>query len=99
MKKLILVASVFCASLLSAQTDQQKADRVDSVMQVYAKKDMFTGSVLIAKKGKVLFSKGYGLADVPHAIANTADTKFKLASVTKQFTAMSVMILEEKGKL
>jgi CubicO group peptidase (beta-lactamase class C family) len=60
---------------------------------------MFNGSVLVAKKGKILLSKGYGMANFNYDVPNTNLTKFKLASVSKQFTAMLIMILEERGKL
>ena len=83
----------------NAQSDIEKAARIDLMLRVYTKKNMFSGSVLIAKKGKVLLSKGYGLANTTHSVSNLPTTKFKLASVSKQFTAMAIMILQEKGKL
>jgi CubicO group peptidase (beta-lactamase class C family) len=57
------------------------------------------GSVLVANKGKVVFAKGYGLADVEKNISNTPETKFMIGSITKQFTAMLITQLIEKGKL
>jgi CubicO group peptidase (beta-lactamase class C family) len=59
----------------------------------------FTGSVLIAQDGKVLLSKGYGLADRAQGIANTPQTRFHLGSMSKQFTAMAILILQSQGKL
>jgi CubicO group peptidase (beta-lactamase class C family) len=59
----------------------------------------FTGSVLIVKEGRVLFRKGYGMADYEKKIPNTLLTNFRLGSITKQFTAMCILILEEKGLL
>jgi CubicO group peptidase (beta-lactamase class C family) len=59
----------------------------------------FNGSALVAKAGKILLRKGYGYADFEKGISNTPATVFKLASLTKQFTAMGILILEEKGKL
>src|SRR5581483_4419901 len=56
-------------------------------------------SVMVIQAGKVLLAKGYGLADVEHHIPCATDTNFRLASVTKQFTAMAVMMLLEKHKL
>jgi CubicO group peptidase (beta-lactamase class C family) len=57
------------------------------------------GTVLVADKGEVVFSKGYGLADVENNIPNTPETKFMIGSITKQFTAMLITQLVEKGKL
>ena len=102
MKKIgILSALALCLMWtgVKAQTDQQKAVKADSLLQVYANKNMFSGSVLIAKGGKVLLSKGYGMANYSDNIPNTPTTKFKLASVSKQFTSMCIMMLEERGKL
>lgn len=59
----------------------------------------FNGSILVAKEGEILLRKGYGKADFKKRIPNTPATVFRLASVTKQFTAMAILILKEKGKL
>src|SRR5262249_31698818 len=55
--------------------------------------------ILVARDGKILFSQGYGMANLEHDVPNTPHTKFRLGSITKQFTAMAVMILQERGKL
>jgi CubicO group peptidase (beta-lactamase class C family) len=52
-----------------------------------------------ARGGEVLVSQGYGLANREHAVPNSALTKFRLASVTKQFTATAIMLLQQQGKL
>jgi CubicO group peptidase (beta-lactamase class C family) len=57
------------------------------------------GSVLLARGGEVLFSKGYGFANAEWEIPNSPSTKFRLGSITKQFTAACILILEERGKL
>jgi CubicO group peptidase (beta-lactamase class C family) len=102
MKKIILLFAIAAGTFqLNSQTkdETQKAARVDSILTAYTAKNMFNGSVLVAKSGKVLLSKGYGYASFEFGIANKPETKFKLGSVTKQFTAMAIMILEEQGKL
>lgn len=96
----ILLALVFITgTAVKAQTDQKNANRVDSLLSIFTKKNMFCGSVLIAKNGKVLLNKGYGMANYSYDIPNSPTTKFKLASVSKQFTAMAIMMLQEKGRL
>ncbi|MDQ2716649.1 MAG: beta-lactamase family protein [Chloroflexota bacterium] len=57
-----------------------------------------TGSVLVAHNG-MLFSKGYGLTDRDARIPDTPQTRFRIGSVTKEFTAMAILILQERGKL
>lgn len=73
--------------------------KVDKYMNIYLKKGNFSGSVLIAKDGKILVKKGYGLADIENNITNNSKTIFRLASVSKQFTAMAIMELYEKELL
>lgn len=68
-------------------------------MAAAAEKDAFSGSVIVTKDGQLLLSQGYGFANREHEILNTPQTKFRIGSVTKQFTAMAVMILQERGKL
>ena len=73
--------------------------RVDALLSQMAEGGTFTGSVLVAEKGEVLLSQGYGYADREQKIPNTPQTRFRLASVTKQFTAMAILILQNQGKL
>jgi CubicO group peptidase (beta-lactamase class C family) len=56
-------------------------------------------AVLVAQNGKILFEKGYGLADVAHAVGFAPDTKSRIGSITKQFTAAAILKLQEQGKL
>jgi CubicO group peptidase (beta-lactamase class C family) len=55
--------------------------------------------VLVARGTDVVFSKGYGAANLEWAVPDTPSTKFRLGSVTEQFTAASILLLEERGKL
>ena len=75
------------------------ASRIEEYMAARVKRDHFSGSILVARDGKVLFSQGYGMANLEHDVPNTPQTKFRLGSITKQFTAMAIMILQERGKL
>jgi len=59
----------------------------------------FSGVVLLARDGKILFARAYGMANLEHDVPNTVDTKFRLGSVTKQFTAAAIMMLQERKKL
>jgi CubicO group peptidase (beta-lactamase class C family) len=59
----------------------------------------FSGSVLLARDGQPIVSRGYGLANIENDVSNTPQTVFRLGSVTKQFTAMAILLLQERGKL
>ncbi|UCH97637.1 MAG: beta-lactamase family protein [Candidatus Aminicenantes bacterium] len=61
--------------------------------------EYFSGSVLVAKQGKILLHKGYGLANIEEGIRNKSNTVHAIASMTKAFTSMSIMMLEERGLL
>ncbi len=78
---------------------QTKAERIDTLMRQYTAYGQFNGSVLVAENGKVLLEKGYGFANFEWEIPNSPDTKFRLGSITKQFTSMLVMQQVEKGKI
>jgi CubicO group peptidase (beta-lactamase class C family) len=57
------------------------------------------GTILVVKDGKTLINQGYGSADLEWNIPNTPSVKFRLGSLTKQFTAASILLLAERGKL
>jgi CubicO group peptidase (beta-lactamase class C family) len=84
---------------LAAAGLAQDVSRMDQVVQSYVSNKTFMGSVLVARGNEVLLSKGYGSANLEWNIPNSPDTKFRLGSLTKQFTAGSILLLEERGKL
>src|SRR5215471_10690546 len=72
---------------------------MDDVVQSYVRNKVFMGTVLVARGSDVILSKGYGSANLEWDIPNTPATKFRLGSITKQFTAACILLLEERGKL
>ncbi|MEP7272515.1 MAG: serine hydrolase [Acidobacteriota bacterium] len=95
----LVLVSVALAILLTSVSAQDVAAKLDAYATAAAQQKLFTGSVLIAQKGTVLLSKGYGMANIELDVANTPQTKFRLGSITKQFTAASILLLQEQGKL
>lgn len=81
------------------QTSALIASQVDKLLTNKALQQQFSGSVLIAQNGQILLSKGYSMANWDKKISNTPQTRFYLGSVTKEFTAMAILILQERGKL
>lgn len=92
----ILLSLWLSAALLCAQDFTAKAGAyVDS----WARDGHFSGTVLVAKDGKPLLRKGWGMANREWNIPNAPDTRFRLGSITKQFTAAAILKLAEEGKL
>jgi CubicO group peptidase (beta-lactamase class C family) len=87
-----------CAHAQSPSSQDPTA-RMQQVIQSSVDNKTFMGSVLVEKDGKFLINEGYGSADLEWKIPNSPTVKFRLGSVTKQFTAASILLLEERGKL
>ena len=73
--------------------------KIDSLFQVLSKKRGFNGNVLIAQGGKVIYENAFGYADLKEKTPLNIESTFQLASITKQFTAMAIMMLHDEGKL
>ena len=99
-----LIILMFLATSCNGQTnsntekngksiDKTKIDKIEEIIRLYSENAGFNGSVLVAHKGKVIYKNGFGLANMEWNIPNETNTKFRIASVTKPFTAMLVMQL------
>jgi CubicO group peptidase (beta-lactamase class C family) len=75
------------------------ASKIDKILNSLTEREAFTGAVLVAGNGEVLLSQGYGLADRDKNLPNTPQTKYRLGSITKQFTAMAILMLQAQDKL
>jgi len=96
----ILFITLFLILTLSMVSfSQTLEEKVDEYINPHIQMEKFSGSILIAQKGEILLSKGYGMANYEHSVPNTPHTKFRMGSLTKQFTAMAIMQLQEKGLL
>jgi CubicO group peptidase (beta-lactamase class C family) len=98
-RRILALAIVFLISVVSFVAAQDKAPAIDGLLRKYQEYSQFNGSVLVADHGKVIFKKGYGDANKEWNIPNTPDTKFRLGSITKQFTATLILQLVEEGKI
>lgn len=78
---------------------QDKPKKIDELMTAYYDNGQFNGTVLVAEKGNVIYKKGFGLANMEWNIPNQPDTKFRLGSITKQFTSMLILQLVEQDKI
>lgn len=84
---------------LPANASQEQVGKIDSLLLLYHEQNNFYGSVLIAKQGEILYSRGFGYASIEHGIPNSEDTKYRIASNSKQFTAMLVLQKVAEGKM
>lgn len=100
MKKFLTLLLLIVASAgITWSQSKIKINRIDSALTALYQRDLFNGTVLIAEKGKVLYKKAFGIKNpLTGEILNTTSS-FNLASVSKQFYAMMVMMLKEQGKL
>jgi CubicO group peptidase (beta-lactamase class C family) len=81
------------------QSTQQIVEKIDEYMNASARVNNFSGSILIARNGQPIISKGYGMANYELGVPNAPQTVFRLGSITKSFTAIAIMMLQERGKL
>lgn len=93
----VLIIAIFCLStMIYAQTTNQK---IEEMMQKHVELDQFSGTVLLAKEGEILYAKAFGDANKSYGIKNNLETKFNTASMGKMFTGVSIMQLHERGLL
>lgn len=95
-KWVILMSLVFISSSLFAQN---KVLKIDNLVQEYVENGELHGAVLVAEDGSVIYKKAFGLANMEWDIPNQTDSRFRIYSMSKQFTAMLIMQLVEKGKI
>lgn len=89
--------SLLCFCFFAAA--QTKTEKIDELISKYEAYKLFNGTVLVADASGVLFKKGYGYANMEWKIPNAPDVKFRIGSITKQFTAMLILQLVQEGKI
>jgi CubicO group peptidase (beta-lactamase class C family) len=97
-----LLLFILCSAVVSVFAQNKPAARIRSLekyMERYSTFTDFGGAALVMKGDKVLLRKAYGLADREWGVANTIDTKFRIASISKPFTAVAILKLVEQNKL
>ncbi|MEP7076450.1 MAG: serine hydrolase [Acidobacteriota bacterium] len=96
---LLFISDATAQSAAPSLTNDQITTKVDEYMNAVLRVDGFSGTILVARDGKPIVSKGYGMANIELNVPNAPDNVFRLGSVTKQFTGMSIAMLQERGKL
>ena len=93
------LAAIFLTLNGFSQLNQEKVKQIDSLFAPWNTENHPGGTVLICQKGETIFSRAYGLASLEYNIPNTLNTRFNIGSLSKQFTAMGIVLLEEQNKL
>jgi CubicO group peptidase (beta-lactamase class C family) len=83
----IITALLTC----SPGNGQEISEKIDQLINSYYQNGIFNGAVLVSQKGKVVYKKAFGIADRDWNTPSTTDTKFKIASLSKAFTALAIM--------
>lgn len=94
-----LATLLLCLTPLSALAQTDPTPRMQQIIANYTSDKSFMGTVLVVKDGHTLIDQGYGSADLEWNIPNSPSTRLRLGSLTKQFTAASILLLQERGKL
>jgi CubicO group peptidase (beta-lactamase class C family) len=97
MKKYLVLFCII-SGMLSCMA-QSVPQKIDTLLTAFEKQEGFSGSVLAARGGTVIFEKGYGYKNKKENTWNDSNTIFQIGSITKQFTSAIILQLEEKNKL
>lgn len=107
-RKRFLCGAILCMSYLSAGrlaiaaqevSDSALRRRLDQIADSYTAENAFMGTVLVARGDEILLNKGFGKENIEQNSLNGPDTKFRIGSLTKQFTAVLILLLQQDGKL
>jgi CubicO group peptidase (beta-lactamase class C family) len=99
MKYLIFPIALFISLNVVSQLSDAKQKEIDSYFESWNAVGHPGGVLGVLKDGEILYTKAYGMSDLNMKQPNTVDTYFNIASISKQFTAMGIVLLEQEGKL
>lgn len=100
MKKLLLSLLVICFFAAPQVTKAAEIpEKINELVNQYIELGTFSGTVLVAKEGKIIYEKAYGMEDVESGKPITMNTRFNIGSMGKTFTAIAIMQFVEEGKL
>ncbi|WP_378176889.1 serine hydrolase domain-containing protein [Aquimarina sp. SS2-1] len=95
---LIIILS-FSIHTVYSQYNKKHIEKIDNLFTSWNAPNHPGGSIMVVKNGTTIFSKAYGLASLEYSVSNTTNTLFNIGSISKQFTAMGIVLLEEQNKL
>ncbi len=95
----LAISFVLAVPLAPAQAVPTMAARIDRAATFYQNRDGFMGMVAVARDQQIIFQRGYGYANLESQISFEPDTRFRIGSLSKQFTAAAILLLQQDGKL
>lgn len=96
----IIIVTLLCIGLpFSGKGQEHTVLRIDSVMKVLTERTDFSGTVLVSDGGRVIYHKAFGFANREWDVRNTTSSRYKLASLGKQFTALLILQLADSGRI
>ncbi|NML60672.1 serine hydrolase [Massilia sp. RP-1-19] len=96
---LVLAITGLAPAAALAQADRKFPEQAEALLKDYVQDELFTGTVLVARNGKPIFRKGYGAANREWMIPNTVNTRYRIGSITKQFTAAAILKMADENRL
>ena len=95
----LLILTILALTLTPASVADSRTDSIDKLFAQFARPDSPGCAVGIYQNGQVVYKKAYGMADLERDVPLTTDSVFDVGSIAKQFTAASVVLLAQQGKL
>lgn len=96
---LLTLSNVACSQTQVENDTTSKAEKINELVELYSEYDMFSGAILVVDQGEIIYKNAFGMANMEWDIPNKVNTKFKIASMTKSFTALLIMQLVAENKL
>ncbi len=97
---LLLVVGCSASSTVPEDGHDELIKTIDAIVEEEMARDQVVGtSIAVQRSGELIVAKGYGFAELENRVEATERTVYRLGSVTKQFTAIAIMMLVEQGKI
>ena len=98
-KQLFLIFTILLLLTNNAFAQTNKINQIDSLMKWSSQIGVFNGNVLISKNNKIIYNASFGFTDATKTEKLTTDYRFNIGSITKEFSAVALLQLQEQGKL
>ncbi len=94
-----LICLLCCTLIAQGVLAEEPSERIDAMMTEFVRLDRFSGTVLVARHGDILYARAFGEANKDHRVPNVLETRFNIGSIGKTITGVAIMQLVERGKL